>query len=103
MIIFGKLIASTTDPFGYITYVFELLDEEDRNIWKYKHLTCVRYPNWQCKKLQIGDTGFVEINIVKAGVDTWYDGEKLVPYKNSAKQFLKFVEKSETEEEEYRL
>lgn len=103
MTVLVKLIASTTDPFGYITYVFELLDEYDIKVWKFKHVTCVRYPNWQCKQLKIGDTGFVEINIVKAGVDTWYDGQNQIPYKNDAKQFLRFIEKGETKSEEYRL
>ena len=103
MTVFVKLVASSTDPCGYITYVFELLDEYDIEIWKYKHVTCVRYPNWQCRQLKIGDTGFVEINIVKAGIDTWYDGENQIPYKNNAKQFLRFIDKEETEEEEYIL
>lgn len=103
MTVFVKLIASSTDPFGYITYVFELLDDCDIETWKYKHLTCVRYPNWQCRQLKIGDTGFVEVNIVKAGIDTWYNGEKQIPYKNNAKQFLRFIEKGEHETEEYTL
>ena len=92
MTLLCKLIASTTDYFGYTTYVFRLLDPEDIAIWTYKTLTCTRYPNWQCRELQIGDEGYVEINIVKAGIDTWYDGEKQIPYKNNAKQFLKFID-----------
>ena len=83
--------------------MFELLDDCDIETWKYRHLTCVRYPNWQCRQLNIGDVGFVEVNIVKAGIDTWYDGIRQVPYKNSAKQFLRFIEKGEHETGEYTL
>lgn len=103
MTVLSKLVASLTNSLGYTTYIFELLDEYDREIWKYKHISCTRYPNWQCRELKIGDTGFVEINIVKAGIDTWYDGEKQVPYKNSANQFIRFVDKDKTDEEAYTL
>lgn len=91
------------DSFGYITYVFKLLDEADKEVWKYKHITCTRYPNWQCKQLKIGDIGFIEINIVKAGVDTWYDGINQIPYKHNANQFIKFIDKPNIESEEYTL
>ena len=98
MTVHSKLIASSTNVFGYTTYIFELLDQSDIDIWKYRHISCTRYPNWQCRQLKIGDTGFVEINIVKAGIDTWYDGENLIPYKKDANQFIKFIEVGETDE-----
>lgn len=103
MTVLAKLVASSTDPFGYIKYAFKLLDDNDIEVWKYKHITCTRYPNWKCRELKIGDIGFVEINIVKAGVDTWYDGVNQIPYKNDAKQFINFMEEGETDEEAYVL
>ena len=103
MTVLVQLIAISLDPFGYITYVFKLLDENDISIWKYKHITCTRYPNWQCRELKVGDTGFAEISIVKAGIDTWYDGESQIPYKNNAKQFLRFIDINQEESEEYTL
>lgn len=105
MTLFAKLLASSTNPFGYITYIFELLDESDIKVLQYKYISCTRYPNWQCRQLNIGDTGFVDINIVRAGVDTWYDanGKQHIPYRNNAQQFIRFVDVNEESNEEYVL
>lgn len=88
-----ELSAIYTDYFGYITYVFKYLDEYDINIHRCKVMCCTRYPNWQSRELKIGDIGYVDIEIVSAGIDTWFDGEKQVPYKNNAKRFIRFVDK----------
>ena len=89
---------------GYITYVFKYLDEDDVKRYHDKVLICTRYPNWDCKDLKRGDVGYVEIEIVRAGIDTWFDGKKQIPYKNNAKRFIKFIDKPKEEgKEDYTL
>ena len=85
----GKLIASKEDC-GYITYVFENLDSCDM---LHKYLMCVRFPNWECPILNIGDMGFVKFKEVIAGIDKWYDKDldTFVPYKFTDIHFLNFV------------
>ena len=90
-----ELVSEYTDYFGYITYVFKYLDNFDINVHNCKIMVCTRYPNWNCRELKIGDTGYVEVEIVRAGIDTWFDGKKQVPYKNNATRFMKFIEKSD--------
>lgn len=92
-----------SDYFGYITYVFKYLDEFDINSHNCKMMVCTRYPNWNCRELKVGDVGYVDIEIVRAGIDTWYDGEKQVPYKHNAKRFMKFIDKTDTKKGEYTL
>ena len=91
-----KLLA-TFDHNGYISYVFKYLDEFDVKKYKDKVIICTRYPNWDCRELKVGDIGYVEIEVVRAGIDTYYDGEKQVPYRNNAKRFIKFVDKPKSE------
>lgn len=62
---------------------------------------CIRYPNWDHKKLQLGDVGFVHCEEIRAGVDKWYDGTKMVPYNYNTVQFIKFVYKPEEEDHKY--
>lgn len=83
----GKLIALKED-WGYITYVFQNLDECDV---LHKYLMCVRFPNWECPTLFIGDKGFVKFKEVIAGIDKWYDGNEFIPYKFTDIHFLNFV------------
>ena len=99
-----ELSAVYTDYFGYITYVFKYLDEYDIENHKCKCMCCTRYPNWQSRDLKIGDVGYVNIEVVRAGIDTWFDGEKQVPYKHNAKRFIKFIDKPDDKnKEEYTL
>lgn len=98
MIALVKLIASETDNLGYITYVFERLED---CMASSKYIMCIRYPNWDHKKLRIGDVGFVHCEEIRAGVDKWYDGTKMVPYNYNTVQFIKFVYKPEEEDHKY--
>ena len=93
MTILSKLVASEEDTCNYITYVFECLDEEIRCQTKY--VMCKRYPNWDSRDLQIGEIGYLTFFEVKAGVDTWFDGSKMIPYRYNDIQFIKFVEKKD--------
>lgn len=87
--IHAKLIAKNIDCMGYINYVFEDLEYKDSD---YKYIMCVQFPNWEQAIISIDDIGYLNIRYVKAGVDTWYDGNKLVPYKYTNIIFLKFIE-----------
>ena len=98
-----ELSAVHTDYFGYITYVFKYLDQYDVDNHKCKMMCCTRYPNWQSRDLKIGDVGYVDIEVVIAGKDTWFDGEKQVPYKNNAKRFIRFIDKPSENSNEYSL
>lgn len=83
-----KLLTYDTDPAGYICYVFENLDWDDL---ENRYIMCVQYPNWEQSPITINDEGFVKVRYVTEGVDTWYDGNKLVYYKNTDIAFIKFI------------
>ena len=86
----AKLVTYDEDCLGYLTYVFKCLDEEVAKMSPY--ILCTRYPNWQHRKIDIGEEGFLQFREVRAGIDTWYDGDTMIPYKYDAVQFIKFVE-----------
>ena len=91
MTVLAKLLASEEDSFGYITYVFECLDEDV--IKETRYIMCTRYPNWDHRKIEIGEIGFLNFFEIKAGIDKWYDGKNFVPYRYNNIQFIKFIEK----------
>ena len=84
-----KVVASELDSLGYITYVFEYLEQDRRTLSPY--LMCIRWPNWEHKHLDLGEIGYVEYKEIREGIDTWFDGNKLVPYRYSTVQFIKFI------------
>lgn len=94
MVILAELVASHNDIGGYIIYVFKCLEQE---INESPYVMMVKYPNWESKPLQIGDTGFVEFIEIRAGIDTWYDKTQRiqVPYNYNSVQFIRFIEKSQ--------
>lgn len=85
-----KLIAIRVDAGGYIVYVFKNIFPKDNED---KFIMCTRFPNWNCCELQLGDIGYVKVQKVEAGKNSWYDSEqqKLVPYNYSGIHFLDFV------------
>lgn len=99
MVALVKLLVQETDAFGYTTYVFECL--EDYMIRQTKYIMCIRYPNWEHRQLQIGEEGYLDFVEVRAGIDSWFDGTAMVPYKYDAIQFIKFIVKPKTEDHEY--
>lgn len=99
MTFLGALVAIQYDTLGYINYVFRLINKEARQIHSTEFITCVRYPNWECRDLKIGDAGYILINKIQAGVDKWYDGNNLIPYKYNHTQFVKFIPTGESKEE----
>lgn len=84
----AKLVAFSEDGMGYINYVFERLEYDSID---YKNIMCVRFPNWNQGSIKLGDAGYVSIRYVEEGIDKWYDGRDLVPYKDSNLIFLKFI------------
>lgn len=85
-----KLVTIRNDVGGYIVYVFRNLFPKSNED---KFIMCTRFPNWNCSDLQIGDIGFVKVQQVEAGKNSWYDIDqgKLVPYNYSGIHFLDFV------------
>lgn len=69
----------------YTMYVFQ-------NIETQKYIMCTRLPNWQVPEVNIGDIGFLEYQIVKAGESYYNPGTEIsVLYKYSNVYFINFV------------
>ena len=83
-----RFIVASDDGMGYITYVFENLEYQD---WRVQYIMCVRFPNWNQKYFEEGDEGYLTVRYVQEGVDKWYDGTELIPYKYTNIIFLKFI------------
>lgn len=99
MTILACLVAKETDTLGYVTYVFECLEEEI--IAESHYVMCTRYPNWNHRKIDVGEIGYLNFSEIKAGIDKWFDGEKMVPYNYNGIQFLKFVSKPKVQDHKY--
>jgi hypothetical protein len=97
MTVLAQLVASDVDNQGYTTYVFKCLEDEMAG----KYIMCTRYPNWNHRPVKLGEIGFLTFSEVVAGVDTWYNGKKMIPYRYSAIQFLKFLAKPKELSHEY--
>lgn len=93
MIVLAKLLVKETDPQNYTTYVFQCLDEEIAKDTKY--IMCTRWPNWDHRRIEIGEVGYLSVTEIRAGIDQWYDGTKMIPYNYSNIQFNKFIEKKQ--------
>lgn len=96
MVVLTKLVACHQDC-GYVTYVFERLEKVYS--WKDQYIMCVKFPNWNTKTIAIGDEGYLEYKEIRAGIDKWYDGDNMIPYRYDTIQFLNFVEKPEEKED----
>lgn len=73
----------------YTMYVFQQLDTKE-------YIMCTRLPNWRVPDVNIGDSGFLEYQSVKAG-ETYFNpkNETTVHYSYSNVYFLNFVQKTE--------
>ena len=99
MVALVKLVAKTTDDQDYTTYVFKCL--EDYMIKKTPYIMCTKFPNWESRKIKIGEIGYLECIEIRAGIDKWFNGKDVIPYNYNNVQFLKFVQKPENEGYEY--
>lgn len=89
------------DTQGYITYVFECLDEE--MIEKTRYIMCTRFPNWDHRDIGLGEVGYLKFFEVQAGVDEWFDGKHMIPYKYNGCHFIKFIRKPEKIDRKFRM
>jgi hypothetical protein len=93
----GKLVAKSTDLFGYTSLVFENLSTKDSDL---QYIFSTMFPRWNQSYMEVGDIGFVNVKYVEAGIDSWFDGTDFVKYKYSGVHFIKFIkEKPEPEVE----
>lgn len=99
MVALVKLVAISEDMFGYITYVFECLEEY--MIKQTKYIMTTRWPNWEHRLIEINEIGYLNFKEIRAGIDTWWDGTQMVPFKYDTVQFIKFVEKPEQVDHKY--
>jgi len=99
MTVLAQLVASSEDNLGYITYVFKCLEDDVASISRY--IMCIRYPNWNHKYIILKEIGYLTVEEIRAGIDTWYDGNKMIPYRYNTVQFLKFISKPEETSHEY--
>lgn len=97
--VLAKLVAKEKDVLGYITYVFECLDVDVAKDSRY--VMCTRYPNWNHRNIELEEVGYLNFMEVKAGVDTWFDGNKMIPYAYNGVQFIKFIHKPRSKNYEY--
>lgn len=91
MTILAKLVASETDSLNYTTYVFECLEKDVKIETEY--IMCTRWPNWEHRKIEIGEIGFLSFFEIRAGIDKWYNGKNMIPYRYNNIQFIKFLKK----------
>lgn len=104
MVIKAKLLVSDGPDFGgYTTYVFEVLDPQQAAESKY--IMCSRFPNWDHRKLELGEIGYLNCVEIVAGQDQWYDkySNQMIPYNYNNVQFVKFIPEIVTEDIEYRM
>lgn len=99
MTVLACLVAKESDTLGYITYVFECLDKEI--ITETKYIMCTRYPNWNHRNIDIGEIGYLNFIEIRAGIDKWFDGTKMIPYNYNNIQFIKFVQKPQKESHKF--
>jgi len=95
--IHAKLIAKQEDSMGYTNYVFRDVDNVEERIY----ISCTRLPNWNCSNIELGDVGYLTTREVKAGEDTWYDGENNNPYKYNAVYFHLFIDDPKKNAKDY--
>lgn len=62
---------------------------------------CTRFPNWDHRKISLGEVGYLKFFEVQAGIDKWFDGEKMVPYHYNGTHFIKFVQKPTQKDHKY--
>lgn len=100
MTLLCELVAKETDVSNYTNYVFKCLDEDYACYTKYLMVT--RFPNWNHRKINIGEIGYLSFFEIIAGESKWYDGNNMIPYRYSFIQFIKFISKPEDKNREFR-
>lgn len=101
MTVLAKLVASEEDSLGYITYVFECLDAEV--VKETRYIMCTQFRNWDHRKIELDEVGYLCCIEIKAGLDKWFDGNKMVPYNYNMVQFIKFISKPQKKDNEFKM
>lgn len=83
----ARLESFYKDWAGYTNYVFRIYPISGPT----RLISCSKCPNWNTPPISIGAWGYVEYKEVKAGEDTWWDGNKNVPYRYNNCYFIKFI------------
>lgn len=96
-------MAKENDSLGYTTYVFEILDEDDKKNLDTKYIMCTRWPNWDHRELKIGEIGYLSFKVIQAGIDKWFDGSSFIPYKYTNIQFERFIDKKEDVKTKFKM
>lgn len=99
MTVLAQLVAKESDTMGYITYVFECLEEDI--IKETRYIMCTRFPNWEHRNIDIGEIGYLNFFEIQAGIDKWFNGTDMIPYRYNCIQFIKFVSKPKKSNQEY--
>lgn len=96
MTVFCQVDRIFKDVNEYTTYVFELLDPQEMELLKFKYVTCTKMPNWEDAPVSLGEIGYLDYREIHEGVDKWYnkEEEKMVPYKYTFSQYIKFIPKN---------
>lgn len=87
----ATLLALEEDFDGYITYVFKNLEEAP---FGKQYIMCVRFPGWIHSDININDVGYLTYKEIIAGIDSWYDGEKMIPYNYTNIIFVRFIKET---------
>lgn len=96
--IFSRLRAKLDEGLGYVTYVFENLEESK---WDTKYKMVTRCPNWDHRAINVGEEGFLTYEDHIAGNSKWFDGKDFNYYRYTMSQFMKFVAKPNEIKEEF--
>lgn len=99
----AKLLCQECDSLGYTTYVFELIDPKDIQLFGVKYVMCTRWPNWDHRALLNGEEGFLSFTEILAGKSQWFDGNSMNFYKYSCIQFNRFIKKQSDMKKEFKL
>jgi hypothetical protein len=74
---------------SYTIYVFKKVEDSE-------YIMCTRLPNWNVPDVHIGEKGFLNYQIVKAG-ETYYNPsiDETVKYQYSNIYFINFIKESD--------
>lgn len=97
------LVAKESDILDYQTLVFKNL--EINCPFGHKYCMVTVFPNWQSQIPERGDTGYLEYDEVRAGVDTYYDRytDSIMKYNFSNLIFKRFVKEQDNSNKDIKI
>lgn len=103
MLTLAKLLVKQTDALNYTNYVFEVVDKDEIDRLGTKYILATRFPRWDHRKIEIGEVGYLSFIEIRAGLDKWFDGKEMIPYRYNTIQFIKFIKKPEPKTYKYTI